>query len=128
MEQKQTSIKNNSYILVRPFEWGDWHAMWKLQSYHLAEHGVFSSDFVQGPPDFDLVYDESNPMYPEMDMERIDLAYLNGKGNFWISWIDDQPVGMVGAQDMGDFLLSCAGCTCAMNTADWGLVLYSSRL
>ena len=39
-----------------------------------------------------------------MDMERINVAYLTGRGNFWIAWIDDQPVGHVGAQDYGDFI------------------------
>jgi GNAT superfamily N-acetyltransferase len=26
-----------------------------------------------------------------------------GRGNFWTAWADGQPVGYVGAQDMGDF-------------------------
>ena len=91
-------------ILVRPFEWQDWYAMWKLNAYHLAESGIILDDADQGPPDFTLPYDESNPNYPEMDMERIDEAYLKGRGNFWIAWSDDQPLGHVGAQDCGDYI------------------------
>jgi hypothetical protein len=68
--------------------------MWKLVEYHLAESGIIV-EAIQGPPDFNLPYDETNPSYPEMDMERIDQAYLKGRGNFWIAWKDDQPLGHV---------------------------------
>jgi GNAT superfamily N-acetyltransferase len=78
--------------------------MWKLVGYHLAEHGIPLGDFVQAPPDFNLPYDETNPNYPEMDMERIDEAYLKARGNFWIAWLDDQPVGHIGAQDLGAYV------------------------
>ena len=78
--------------------------MWELNGYHLAEHGIIENDYVQGSPDFNLPYDESNSKYPEMDMERIDEAYLRGRGNFWIARLDNQPVGYVGAQDKGDFV------------------------
>jgi GNAT superfamily N-acetyltransferase len=103
MVQGQASFKNQANILVRPFEWKDWEAMWKLNGYRLAEHGVIV-DLPIPPPDFNLVYDETNPNYPEMDMERIDEAYLKARGNFWIAWMEDQPVGFVGAQDKGDFI------------------------
>jgi GNAT superfamily N-acetyltransferase len=95
---------NNKKILVKSFTWDDWFAMWKLQAWHLADGEIYIDNATQGPPDFNLPYDETNPKYPEMDMERIDLAYLSGRGNFWMAWIDDQPVGMVGAQDMGEFI------------------------
>ncbi len=95
---------NNKKILIKSFTWDDWYAMWKLQACHLAEDEIFIDDAAQGPPDFTLPYDETNLNYPEMDMERIDLAYLAGRGNFWMAWIDDQPVGMVGAQDMGEYI------------------------
>jgi len=39
-----------------------------------------------------------------MDMERIDEAYLKARGNFWIAWVDDQPVGRIGAQDLGEYV------------------------
>jgi len=91
-------------ISVRAFEWPDWYAMWKLRAYHLAELGIIIDDADPGPPDFALPYDESNPNYPEMDMDRIDEAYLKDRGNFWIAWSDDQPLGYVGAQDCGDHI------------------------
>lgn len=91
-------------IVIKPFTWDDWFDMWKLQAFHLAEGGIIVDLADQGPPDFTLAYDETNPNYPEMDMERIDLAYLSGRGNFWMAWIDNQPVGGVGAQDLGGFV------------------------
>jgi GNAT superfamily N-acetyltransferase len=89
---------------VRPFEWKDWYDMWKLNAYQLAEYGIIIDVTIQGPPDFNLPYDENDERYPEMDMERIDEAYLKARGNFWIAWMDDQPVGRVGAQDMGNYV------------------------
>ncbi|MBN1877039.1 MAG: GNAT family N-acetyltransferase [Anaerolineae bacterium] len=91
-------------IVIKPFQWEDWYVMWKLNAYHLAELGIIIDDADQGPPDFNLPYDESNPNYPEMDMAWIDEAYLKGRGNFWIAWSDDQPLGHVGAQDCGDYI------------------------
>lgn len=95
---------NRMNIIIKPFTWDDWYAMWKLVAFSLAEDGIFVDDTEQASPDFDLPYDETNPNYPEMDMKRIDLAYLSGRGNFWMAWIDNQPVGRVGAQDMGEFI------------------------
>lgn len=91
-------------ISVRAFEWSDWYAMWKLRACQLAEDGIIIDDADQGSPDFTLPYDESNPDYSEMDMERVDEAYLKGRGNFWLAWSGNQPVGYVGAQDMGDYV------------------------
>jgi GNAT superfamily N-acetyltransferase len=103
MLQRQISSKTEANISIKPFEWQDWNAMWQLNAYHLAEHGIID-DTIQGPPDFSLPYDETDRRYPEMDMERIDEAYLKARGNFWIAWKDDQPLGHVGAQDYGDFI------------------------
>lgn len=103
MTQEQASFKNQAQILVRPFEWKDWESMWKLNGYRLAEHGIIVDGPIL-PPDFNLVYDESNPDYHEMDMERIDEAYLKARGNFWIAWMEDQPVGFVSAQDKGEYI------------------------
>ncbi len=104
MLENQAALRTGTAIMIKPFEWQDWYAMWKLNVYHLAESGIIVDDAAQGPPNFALPYDESNPNYPEMDMERIDEAYLKGRGNFWLAWADDQPVGSVGAQDMGDYV------------------------
>ena len=103
MVQEQTSFKNQASILVRPFEWKDWEAMWQLRGWQLAESGIFVDGPIP-PPDFDLVYDETNPDVHEMDLERIDEAYLKARGNFWIAWLEDQPVGFVGAQDKSDYV------------------------
>jgi GNAT superfamily N-acetyltransferase len=103
MAQEQASFKNQVQILVRSFEWEDWETMWKLNGYRLAEHGIIVDGPIL-PPDFSIVYDETNPNYHEMDMERIDEAYLKARGNFWIAWMEDQPVGFVGAQDKGDYI------------------------
>ncbi len=77
--------------------------MWRLRACQLAEAGVFIEPQTS-PPDFNLPYDESNPEYHEIDMERIDQAYLQGRGNFWIAWTGDEPLGYVGAQDFGDYI------------------------
>jgi GNAT superfamily N-acetyltransferase len=103
MGQNQVSPKTETNILIKPFEWQDWNAMWQLHAYHLAEHGIIV-DTLQGPPDFNLPYDETDPRYPEMDMERIDEAYLKARGNFWMAWMGNQPLGFVGAQDYGNFI------------------------
>jgi len=103
MIQRQTSTKAVD-ILVRPFEWQDWYDMWKLRGYQLAEAGITEIDTIQGPPDFSIPYDETDPTYHEIDMDRIDEAYLKARGNFWIAWMGDQPLGHVGAQDYGDFI------------------------
>ncbi len=103
MSQEKITIKKPERITIKPFEWQDWNALWTLNGNELAEHGVFLDGPVT-PPDFSIVYDETNPDYPEMDIERIDQCYLTGRGNFWIAWMDDQPVGCVGAQDRGDFV------------------------
>ena len=103
MIQRQISSKSEANILIKPFAWQDWNAMWQLVAYHLAEYGIIV-DTIQGPPDFSIPYDETDPRYPEMDMERIDQAYLKARGNFWIAWMEDQPLGHVGAQDYGDFI------------------------
>ncbi len=104
MSQERIIIKNPVNIIIQPFEWKNWEAMWKLNTYHLIEHGVNIEEGPITPPDFDLPYDETNSHYPEMDMERIDECYLKARGNFWIAWIEDQPLGYVGAQDMGDYI------------------------
>ena len=103
MAQGQKSFKDQANILVRPFEWKDWEAMWKLKRYQLAEYGIMVDGPIP-PPDLTLLYDETNPNYDEMDLERIDEAYLKARGNFWIAWMEDQPVGFVGAQDKGDYI------------------------
>jgi GNAT superfamily N-acetyltransferase len=103
MPQTPGSTTTETPYLIKPFQWQDWYAMWQLVAFQLAESGIIV-DTIQGPPDFNIPYDETDPRYPEMDMGRIDEAYLKARGNFWIAWMDDQPLGHVGAQDYGDFI------------------------
>ena len=88
-------------ITIKPFGWQDWETIWTLRVYQLAEEGVFLDGPIQ-PPDLTTAYDEASSEHGEMELERIDACYLKGRGNFWIAWMEDQPVGFVGAQDMGD--------------------------
>ena len=75
--------------------------MWMVKRYQLAEAGIILDGPIT-PPDFTIIYDETDPNYHEIDMDRIDECYLKGRGNFWIAWVDGQPVGYIGAQDKGD--------------------------
>jgi GNAT superfamily N-acetyltransferase len=102
MRQDQISLKKPANIEIRPFGWQDWDAMWTVRRYQLAEDGVILDGPIT-PPDFTIVYDETNPNFHEIDLDRIDECYLKGRGNFWIAWADGQPVGYVGAQDKGDY-------------------------
>ena len=38
---------------------------------------------------------------PEWDFRHRQQVYLSGSGNFWLARYRDQPIGYVGAQDMG---------------------------
>ena len=40
----------------------------------------------------------------EKDYHRIDQIYLAARGSFWIAWLDDLPVGHIGAEDKGDYV------------------------
>lgn len=90
-------------ILIRPFAWSDWDAMWIVRRFQLAEAGIHLEGPI-APQDPTIVYNEANPAYHEIDMDRIDACYLSGRGNFWIAWADGQPVGYVGAQDKDDYI------------------------
>src|SRR5258707_15829393 len=50
-------------------------------------------DALPNKPDLTTPYEE--------DYHRIDQVYLAAKGNFWIAWMDDLPVGNIGAEDKG---------------------------
>ncbi len=103
MAHEQQAFDGPAQVFIRPFEWKDWDAIWILRRRQLAELGI-TVDGPINPPDLNLTYDERNTQYHEMDFERIDEAYLKDRGNFWIAWMDDQPVGYVGAQDKGDYI------------------------
>ncbi|MEM7129462.1 MAG: GNAT family N-acetyltransferase [Chloroflexota bacterium] len=74
-----------------------WIVLWQLRFAQLAENGVHLSEnaipTVPGLPE--------NDEY-EWDMNHIDEVYLSGGGGFWLAWQDEEPVGYVGAQDLGE--------------------------
>jgi len=91
------ALKRAEFVcLVRPFQWGDWNGLWQLRKYQLAEEGIKIDDVIPGKPDLSSAY--------EKDYHRIDQVYLAARGNFWMAWIDDLPVGHIGAEDKGDFV------------------------
>jgi GNAT superfamily N-acetyltransferase len=82
-------------VQVKPFKWEHWGALWELRAHQLAENGILLPDLPgegEGP-------DLSSPY--EKDYHRIDSVYLSGAGSFWIAWLEDTPIGCVGAQDLG---------------------------
>jgi GNAT superfamily N-acetyltransferase len=81
-----------SNLLIKPFRWEDWTALWQLRSAQLAEQGVEMGE-LPVRPDYDSPY--------ERDYHRIGQVYLTGAGGFWLAWSGDLPVGHVGAQDVG---------------------------
>jgi GNAT superfamily N-acetyltransferase len=92
---KRPEGKFDNTLIIKPFGWEDWNALWQLRSFQLVEQGILV-DPTPGSPDLSSPY--------EHDYHRIESIYLNGRGNFWIAWLGDQPVGHIGAQDMGDFI------------------------
>lgn len=55
--------------------------------------------------DYDDIPEKPNLSSPyEKDYHRIDQVYLAARGNFWIAWMDDLPVGHIGAEDKGDYI------------------------
>jgi len=82
-------------LRITPFSWDDWNALWQLRNCQLAELGIISGSIPSHP-------DLNSPF--EGDFHRIEDVYLGCKGNFWIAWYSDQPVGHIGAQDMGDWI------------------------
>ena len=82
-------------VVVKPYQSVDWPALWQLRACQLAEQGI-AIYTVPSRPDFDSSY--------ERDYHRMKQVYLSGKGNFWIAWITDQPVGQIGAQDLGGYI------------------------
>jgi len=69
--------------------------LWQLRKHQLAEDGIIV-DTLPDQPDLSSPYEE--------DYHRIDQVYLKARGNFWIAWIDDLPLGHIGAQDKGDYI------------------------
>lgn len=91
-----SAAPEQAQIVIRPFEWEDWATLWAIRFAHLAEHGIVLADTT--PPDrFGAVPEDA----PEWDFHHIRQVYLSGRGNFWLARAQDQPIGYVGAQDIG---------------------------
>jgi GNAT superfamily N-acetyltransferase len=91
-EDCSMAVGSESDLLIRPFGWEDWRALWQLRFSQLAEHGILGGE-LPAQPDLRSPY--------ERDYHRMGQVYLAGAGNFWVAWLDNRPVGHVGAQDIG---------------------------
>lgn len=86
-------------ISIAPFTWDTWEhwrSIWVLRGYQLSEEGIIGEPDIIPPPGLDVPRDEY-----EWDFHRIEEVYLSGAGGFWIAYRGDDPVGYVGAQDLG---------------------------
>jgi GNAT superfamily N-acetyltransferase len=91
-----TAGSTDSHIVVKPFAWHDWLALWAVRLAQLAEHGILLDPAAIAKSPQPGVDDEH-----EWDFHHIDQVYLRGAGNFWLAWYADCPVGYVGGQDVG---------------------------
>jgi GNAT superfamily N-acetyltransferase len=99
LSPNQALARGKSPCLIKPFQWKDWGGLWQLREHQLAEEGIITDGELPQKPDLSSPY--------ERDYHRIDRIYLTARGNFWIAWLDDLPVGHIGAQDKGDYVELC---------------------
>ena len=66
---------------------------------NLAEHGIELDP--NDIPDSPQLTDPSEDEHDEWDLEYPELVYQRGSGGFWLAWYEDEPIGRVGAQDLG---------------------------
>jgi GNAT superfamily N-acetyltransferase len=95
-----TARLTDSSVVIRPFAWDDWPALWAVRRAQLAELGVVlgSTAVPERPEPGALDSDDEH----EPDLSHIDRAYLCGAGNFWLAWYNDRAVGYVGGQEISD--------------------------
>jgi len=77
-----TAGSADSHIVIKPFAWDDWSALWAIPLAQLAEHGILLDPAAipeRARPGID---DEH-----EWDFHHIDQVYLRGAGNLWIAWL-----------------------------------------
>jgi GNAT superfamily N-acetyltransferase len=91
-----TAGSTDSHVVIKPFAWDDWSALWAIRFAQLAEHGILLDPTAipeRARPGID---DEH-----EWDFHHIDQVYLRAAGSFWLAWYTDCPAGYVGGQDVG---------------------------
>lgn len=83
-------------ISIQQYTPTHWIPMWQLRFAQLAEHGIYLPDdaipTISGRPENDTY---------EWDLNHIDEVYCSGGGGYWLAWLGEEPVGSVGAQDLG---------------------------
>ncbi len=84
-------------LVIRAFDWSQWRAIWQLRLRHLAEEGIVLDEATAIPAEPEDLGDDDQ----EWDFNHIDSVYLRGVGWFWLAWVDGEPVGHIGAQDLG---------------------------
>lgn len=81
---------------VRLYSASDWISMWQLRFAQLTEHGIhLDPEAIPTEPVGDGAHVD------EWDMDQIDQFYVSGGGGFWLARQEGEPVGYVGAQDLG---------------------------
>jgi GNAT superfamily N-acetyltransferase len=81
-------------VQIHPYETSRWGDLWAVRFNQLAEHGIILPPVV---PPIDEPFADGDPEYDYYCMQDM---YLRGVGNFWLAFLDDVPVGHIGAQDI----------------------------
>ena len=83
-------------VNIQEYTPAHWSSLWRLRFAQLAEHGILlTKDDIPAVPGL-----PENDTY-EWDLNHIDEVYCCGGGGFWLAWQGDEPVGSIGAQDLG---------------------------
>ena len=90
-------LKSPPDLVIRAFDWSQWRALWQLRLRHLAEEGILLDEATAIPAEPEELGDDDQ----EWDFNHIDSVYLRGAGWFWLAWLDGEPAGHIGAQDLG---------------------------
>ena len=88
---------DNTSIEIRLFTPDQWKFLDILMTTRLCENLGIELDLSQISDE----PEDSPEGSPEWDTDHIDQVYLSGAGGFWLAWDVDEPVGNVGAQDLG---------------------------
>jgi GNAT superfamily N-acetyltransferase len=83
-------------LVIKPFAWDDWPALWAIRFSHLAEHGIQVD-----PTEIPERPQPGTGDEHEWDFHHFNQVYLCGAGNFWLAWYNSLPIGYVGGQDVG---------------------------